>query len=349
MKILLTGGTGFIGRGFLEKIIPHAETLYLLVRPQSLDKAKSYFEHFSNVKFILGDVFNGDVCHKAEDLQELMNEVTSIVHLAAKYDLEMSVYDAYSNNVIGVQNILTLARRLKKLEFFHHISSYSVNAYVKGTAGENDLNLKAYFNDHYAKSKMQSEYMVRTMDIGKVKKRIYRPGIVVGHSKSGYIEKIDGPYYFLRFLNTLSKTPLKKINILPLPYGPKTFFPIIPVDVLVDWLVHAVRIPNTIKEVEGYHFIPQAPIALNEFVKKCLKIFGINATLFRLKRLKRYDLFLKPLGIPKELLFYMFSDAEYSVRNRKEDFPQLEEVDIDDCVETLVRGSIDYFNKQSQT
>ena len=347
MKLLLTGGTGFIGRYFLEEIINQVDTLYLLVRPQSLEKAKKYFEHYSNVKFILGDVFNGDICQKVEDLDEIMNEVTSIVHLAAKYDLEMTVFDAYSNNVIGVQNILTLARRLQKLEFFHHISSYSVNAYLKNEAGENDLNLKAVFNDHYAKSKMQSEYMVRTMNLGSVKKRIYRPGIVVGHSKNGHIEKIDGPYYFLKLLDTIQKTPLKNLKVLPLPYGPKTLFPIIPVDVFVGWLVQAVLKPNQTKEVEGYHFIPENPIPLDDFVRECLKAFNINAALMRLKRVKRYDLFMRPLGIPKELLFYMFSDATYSVNNRKTDFPDLKEVNVVECVEELVNGSREYFNRLS--
>jgi thioester reductase-like protein len=346
MKLLLTGGTGFIGRYVVEALAPQVSILYLLIRPQSLERAKKMFSQYPNIRFILGDVFSGDVCYQAHNLQELMDEVTSIVHLAARYDLEMSVYDAYTNNVIGVQNMLTLARRMKKLEYFHHISSYSVNAYLKGEAQENDLNLKAFYNDHYAKSKMQAEYMVRTMNLGKVKKRIYRPGIVVGHSQTGHIDKVDGPYYFLRILEKLKKTPLARLKVFPLPYGPQTLFPIIPVDTFVSWIAEAVLKPNPNKDIEGYHFLPERPISMDVFVKKCLEALSFDSKLIRLKRVKSYAFFLPLLEVPKELLFYMFSDASYSVKNRKHDFPHLKEIDMNDCVATLVAGSHEYFQKE---
>ena len=51
--------------------------------------------------------------------------------------------------------------------------------------------------DHpYFKTKHDSEGVVRREC--KRPFRIYRPGFVVGHSKTGYIDKIDGPYYFFK-------------------------------------------------------------------------------------------------------------------------------------------------------
>jgi nucleoside-diphosphate-sugar epimerase len=345
MRLLVTGGTGFIGRAFVEAIAPQLDVLYLLVRPNSLSKAREYFSHLPQIRFIEGDVFSADICHHAEDLQQLVQEVTSIIHLAAKYDLEMSVYDAYTNNVIGAQNMLTLARRLKKLEYFHHVSSYAINAYRNDLVLENDLSLKAPFNDHYSKSKMQSEYMFRTMDLGPVKKRIYRPGIVVGDQTSGLIEKVDGPYYFLRLLHKLKKTPLGHLPYLPLPYGPNTLFPIIPIDWVVQALVQGVLSPEPNKALECYHLLPERPIRLDEFVQITFNCFDLKFKLIRLKRLNQYKYALGPLGLPKELLFYMFSEATYCVQNRKQDFPGLLEVDLKSLVPVLVEGSERFFKQ----
>jgi len=48
----------------------------------------------------------------------------------------------------------------------------------------------------YYQTKHESERIVRTE--ATVPWRIYRPGVVVGHSKTGEIDKVDGPYYFFK-------------------------------------------------------------------------------------------------------------------------------------------------------
>ena len=58
--------------------------------------------------------------------------------------------------------------------------------------------------DHpYFSTKHDSEGIVRREC--KRPFRIYRPGFVVGHSKTGYIDKIDGPYYFFKLLQKMRK------------------------------------------------------------------------------------------------------------------------------------------------
>ena len=53
----------------------------------------------------------------------------------------------------------------------------------------------------YHRSKFESEKLVREKLDGRF--RIYRPGIVVGHSETGEMDKIDGPYYFFKLLQKL--------------------------------------------------------------------------------------------------------------------------------------------------
>jgi hypothetical protein len=59
--------------------------------------------------------------------------------------------------------------------------------------------------DHpYHRTKHDSEAMVRAN--GKLPFRVYRPGVVLGHSTTGFIDKIDGPYYFFKALQKLRES-----------------------------------------------------------------------------------------------------------------------------------------------
>jgi thioester reductase-like protein len=81
---------------------------------------------------------------------------------------------------------------------FHHVSSIAAAGLYDGTFRE-DMFEEAEDLDHpYFKTKHESEGVVRRHS--KVPFRIYRPGFVVGHSKTGEIDKIDGPYYFFKTL-----------------------------------------------------------------------------------------------------------------------------------------------------
>ena len=54
---------------------------------------------------------------------------------------------------------------------------------------------------HYHRTKYESERLVR--EGVEAKTLVFRPGIVVGHSETGEMDKIDGPYYFFKLLQRL--------------------------------------------------------------------------------------------------------------------------------------------------
>src|SRR3546814_17527384 len=56
-------------------------------------------------------------------------------------------------------------------------------------------------DDPYLRTKHESEGLVR--EEKRIKWRIYRPGMVVGHSQTGEMDKIDGPYYFFTLIKKL--------------------------------------------------------------------------------------------------------------------------------------------------
>jgi nucleoside-diphosphate-sugar epimerase len=344
MKILITGGTGFIGKKVIGELLDTAEMIYVLVRPQSVHKL-DYLKNNANVKLIEGDILENDVISNVYDLVDLCRNITAVLHLAAKYDLEMSDLDAYTYNVIGVQNILTLSKRFKKLEYFHHISSYSAAGPIKGPVYEDEVADIDSYTDHYARSKMQGEQVLRSMDLGDVKKRIYRPGITIGSTEDGEIEKIDGPYYLLKFVyeNQELLKHVNKLGFFPFPFEKNSTLPVISVNILACWLAQSVTKPNPTNEVRAYHFLGQENILLEDFIGEALKLYGINVPLLGLKNNPTFKYILPKIGMPKELISYMYLESEFDVSNRKTDFPQHQEVNIDNMTKKLTEGCNKYF------
>jgi thioester reductase-like protein len=78
--------------------------------------------------------------------------------------------------------------------------------------------------DHpYFRSKHDSEAIVRKE--AKIPWRIYRPGIVVGDSRTGEIDKIDGPYYFFKLIQKMRRAlPAWVPTILTFSFGYATEF-----------------------------------------------------------------------------------------------------------------------------
>ena len=104
-------------------------------------------------------------------------------------------------NVEGTRHALQLAEAVHA-EHFHQVSSIAAAGLYKGTFTEDmfDEATDVDNNPYYA-TKHESERVVR--EESTIPWRVYRPGIVVGSSETGEIDKIDGPYYFFRAIQRL--------------------------------------------------------------------------------------------------------------------------------------------------
>lgn len=161
MKVLVTGGAGFIGSNFIRYYLeahPEDEIVNLdkLTYAGHLSSTKD-FENNKNYKFIKGDIT------KENDVEEAMHAVDIVVHFAAESHVDRSVLNPLEfvkTNVLGTAQLLQTALK-QKIKRFHHISTDEVFGSLNMTDPEFNENTKYDPRTPYSASKAGSDHMVR--------------------------------------------------------------------------------------------------------------------------------------------------------------------------------------------
>src|SRR5699024_10178701 len=89
----------------------------------------------------------------------------------------------------------------------HHVSSIAVAGDHTGPFTEHDFDVGQRFGSPYHATKFEAEKLVRGQS--DVPFTVYRPSAVVGDSRTGEMDKIDGPYYFLPTITRLAAAPAR--------------------------------------------------------------------------------------------------------------------------------------------
>jgi thioester reductase-like protein len=347
MNLLMTGATGFLGGQILEKLLPHFDKIFLLVRPQSLSKLEQK-DLPLKCQLIECDLKEDFIIFNEKDKNQLERETDIILHCAAAYDLNFSYADSYFSNVLGSQNLINWSESFSQLKYFHFISTIAVSGEEEGSFKEESLNEYSRFSSGYSATKMAAESIFRKKNLGHVKKRIYRPGIIVGDSVHGDFLKIDGPYYFIKLIKELKqKLPiLKRAPYVPLTYDPQAELPIIPIDVVANWISEMVLTPLDSFELRTYHLIPPHPLLVEDFLKMCLKWHEFDGKLVPIKKRKHFRLFCKMLGFPPSLVNYMYSGVQYHSDQLKNDYPHFYCPDFSIYQNAFFSGADNFFKEQ---
>lgn len=162
MKLLVTGGAGFIGSNFILYWLSHHRNdlvvnLDKLTYAGNLDNLKS-IEHDPSYKFIKGDICDTDL------VREIMDGVDTVVHFAAESHVDRSIkrpQDFVVTNVVGTQVLLDIAVE-KKVKRFHHVSTDEVFGSLELNSSDK-FNEQTPYNPHspYSASKAASDHLVR--------------------------------------------------------------------------------------------------------------------------------------------------------------------------------------------
>ncbi|QZH65109.1 SDR family oxidoreductase [Mycolicibacterium farcinogenes] len=259
MRYVVTGGTGFIGRRVITRILsrdPGAE-VWVLVRRESLTRFERLAQHWDErVKPLVGDLTAADLGLSDTDIADL-GDVSHVVHCAAIYDMTVGESEQRAANVEGTRAVIELARRLDAT--LHHVSSIAVAGNHRGVFTEADFDVAQDLPTPYHRTKFEAELLVRSAP--GLRYRVYRPAVVVGDSQTGEMDKIDGPYYFFGVLARLAALP--KFTPMMLPDSGRTN--VVPVDFVVEAMVALMHVEG--KDGETFHLTAPKTTGLRDIYR----------------------------------------------------------------------------------
>ncbi len=268
MNYLVTGATGFIGGRLVEKLLAERTgTIHCLVREASLGKLELRMDDWGGdaeqrVVPVIGDLDERRLGLSEADVEQLREAgVDTVIHLAAIYDLTADAMSQQRANVDGTRHVVEVANALGAR--LHHVSSIAAGGLFPGVLREDAPldDIREGLDDPYFATKHASEKIVHAETT--VPWRVYRPSIVVGDSRTGEIDKVDGPYYFFRLMKILGDT---LPNWLPLIAPEGGTMNIVPVDYVVDAMDHIVHLEDDEWDERTYHLVDPHPHTVGQLL-----------------------------------------------------------------------------------
>jgi thioester reductase-like protein/NADP-dependent 3-hydroxy acid dehydrogenase YdfG len=327
MAYFVTGATGFIGRHLVGRLLAHRQgKVYVLVRESSTGRLDELIDRWETaigaplakrVQPVIGDLRRPLLGVADEQVTELRGQVEHFFHLAAVYDMTAPAEQNTAVNVGGTTHAVELARSLEA-GCLHHVSSIAVAGAYRGTFTEEMFDEGQKLPSPYHRTKFESERIVREQPF--VPWRVYRPGIVVGDSRTGETDKVDGPYYFFKAIQRARQLLPEWLPLVGLDLGQTN---IVPVDWVAGALEHIAHEPNLdgqafhltdprgqrvdelINELAVAAHAPRIAVSIDKRLTDPLPTWPLSLALGLPPWRQLRRLALRELGIPSEVLAHM--------------------------------------------
>lgn len=330
MNYFVTGASGFVGRRLVAKLLQHNGTVYVFMRERSLDKLEQLHAIWDvqsdRVVPIVGDLAEAGlgVCQK--DLINLKGKIDHFFHLSVGYDLNADAKNQRITNVEGTHHTLEFAEAIKT-GCFHHLSSIAAAGMYDGVFREDMFDEASGLNHPYFSTMHESEALVRQQYNRPW--RIYRPGVIVGDSQNGEMDKIDGPYYLFKLIQKIRRVLPPWMPTIGLEGG---HWNLVPVDFVVNAMDHIAHLNG--KDSQCFHLTDPEPHYLGDVlnifaraghaptmtIRLNARMFGfipsyVTEGLARLAAVRRITRqILQDLGIPKELFQFINKPTRFDCR-----------------------------------
>lgn len=254
MKILVTGGAGFIGRHLVENLIKNNQILVYDNLSNSSDEDRISLED-KGVKFLKGDILDYD------DLCEFSKEADVVIHLAAMIDVNESVINPEFTkkvNVDGTANVLKccIENKIKKIIF-------ASSAAVYGDFKEIPINENSETNPQspYGQSKLDAEKMIlKTCQENNIEHVIFRIFNIYGRGQN-----IQYAGVITKFLENIRDD--KPLVIYGDGEQTRDF-------VSINDVVDAFDSATKLHKNGTYHIASGNSLSINELAKIMLDVFG---------------------------------------------------------------------------
>lgn len=319
--LLMTGFPGFLGSALLPRLLarrPRVKAL-CVVPARHLPMAEQRRTEIEateprtrgRIELVEGDITQQHLGLDPATTKRLRS-VTEVWHLAAVYDLAVPPEVAWRVNVDGTTHVLELCQNLPDLKRLQYVSTCYVSGRYDGEFAEDALDEGQELRNHYEATKHEAELRVRKAMADGLPATVYRPGVVVGDSRTGETQKYDGPYFLATFLRRqlgpLAVVPaLGKLDEVKVSLVPRDFV----LEAMDELSVHEESLGRT------YALTDPAPPTVRELVDTFARDLGkrvvwVPLPLAPTRTVVELPFVERLMGLPAEALEYFASPTTYS-------------------------------------
>jgi NAD(P)-dependent dehydrogenase (short-subunit alcohol dehydrogenase family) len=332
MMYFVTGATGFIGKRLVRRLLARpGAVVHFLIRDASPERLERLLDDWgvdaSRAVAVPGDLTLPGLGIDAAERRKYEGRVAHCFHLAAIYDLGADAESQRQVNVEGTRQVVQFANQIKAGRF-HHVSSIAAAGLYEGVFREDMFEQAEGLEHPYFATKHDAEKIVRNECDRPL--LVFRPGVVVGDSKTGEMDKIDGPYYFFKLIQRMRQLLPPWMPIIGIEGGRIN---LVPVDFVVEAMDHIAHASSHASDC--YHLVDPEPMRvgdmLNTFAEAAhaprmtirvnAALFGfvpkaVTKSLMALTPVRRIrGAIMKDLGLPDGILDFVNYPTRFDCRH----------------------------------